>query len=1083
MWALRPMRNCLLVATALLASLAYASAPDPTTWVRHAGDVYDPGIGRSIPAMAGEVWVQWAQGASDAERATLRVAADGALLRRVPSVDGEVLIVTGGHEADAIRVLSASGAVRQASANAIPEFHQVTPRFDPNDALWASGQKAQGDLTRTSEAWQLLVPSTAPVNTPPAFVGLGVVIAIIDSGVDTNHPDLQGSMWVNADEVAGNTTDDDGNGYVDDVYGYDFTNDDGDPNPENDTAPSSHGTCCSGTAAARGNNSIGVAGQVWQSRIMALQAQTLDGVIAALAYATDNGADVVSMSFGFPDQEYQAITDEIIRGYGSEGIPQFGNAVRHGVVYCASMGNGDYDTQQQAPVTSETGDNEVVGVCATDASGVRSNWGGGQQSCYSTREGIADISAPGGAANEVFSTTNLQPTATDPGYINDWGGTSASSPYVAGVAALVRSLDPTLTAAEVGNVLRTTANKSLLYQKNPAFLVQERLGKGVLDAYSAVEAVTKLVPKASVLAPTGGAPIANVTPTITVQAQRSGTRAPALTRVEVVLYAGNADTGTALSTDEVWLDHTASDATAVDAPDGIDDRSGDTYPSDGLFSLKVLSALPVGSTGTALYTVVVTVEDDRDPVEPVTATRHFRVRAVAVPAGRRMVSVPYVLYSPNNLAGAHPAAVLAQPFGEVGEAQIARWDPTGGDPRVPGAYIRSDVAGVDSPYLAVMEPGKAFWVDLPAATPRMFLAGDEVVDDLWLMRDAPYGDDSAGAEYLAAGWHMISNPFASTADLASFLVETVDGRRLPIAAAVEEGICRGVLYHYNGSGYTAAAIPNAVLEPYDGYWFRTLASCKLYAVPPSTASVASTRALAKAPAWSVALTASCGTAESAITVGADASATADFDPCVDLEQPPVHDDRLVASLAAVDGSSDLLLQDIRGVSDTATWTIRVGGRVSGSGELAWGDLRSLPRDLSLILTDTVSGESVSLRHASQMPFTVSAGETREFTLVAARTAQSGLAVRILDTATARGVSDVAFRLSAPAEVDVTIANAAGRVVRTLLSGGLRSEGVSTLAWDGRDDRGVSVPRGAFTVSITARSAAGEVARATASVVR
>jgi subtilisin family serine protease len=129
--------------------------------------------------------------------------------------------------------------------------------------------------------------------------GAGVVVAITDTGIDPTHPDLAGQLWTNAAEVAGNGIDDDGNGFIDDDWGYDVYNGDNDPADDH-----GHGTHVAGTVAAAGNNGIGVVGVAWEARVMAVKAfsaggsGTLTNGAEALLYAIDNGADVINARWG-----------------------------------------------------------------------------------------------------------------------------------------------------------------------------------------------------------------------------------------------------------------------------------------------------------------------------------------------------------------------------------------------------------------------------------------------------------------------------------------------------------------------------------------------------------------------------------------------------------------------------------------------------------------------------------------------------------------------------------------------------------------------------------------------------------------
>ncbi|MDO8987556.1 MAG: S8 family peptidase, partial [Coriobacteriia bacterium] len=175
------------------------------------------------------------------------------------------------------------------------------PRFDELWGMQNTGQTGgtvDADIDATV-AWEEQTGSS------------DVIVAVIDTGVDYNHPDLAGNMWVNAGEIPRNMLDDDNNGFVDDVYGYDFANRDGDPIDDH-----SHGTHTSGTIGGVGDNGIGVSGVAQDVRIMAMKFLTSDGwgttdaAIECIEYADMMGADIMSNSWGGGPFE-QALADAI----------------------------------------------------------------------------------------------------------------------------------------------------------------------------------------------------------------------------------------------------------------------------------------------------------------------------------------------------------------------------------------------------------------------------------------------------------------------------------------------------------------------------------------------------------------------------------------------------------------------------------------------------------------------------------------------------------------------------------------------------------------------------------------------------
>ena len=277
----------------------------------------------------------------------------------------------------------------------------------------------------------------ADIDAPEAWdatVGRGnTIVAVIDTGVDYSHPDLQANMWVNADEIPADGLDNDGNGLVDDVHGYDFANHDGDPMDDNN-----HGTHVAGTIAAVGNNGIGVTGINWHAQIMALKflnaqgSGDTDDAIEALNYAVANGATVSNNSWGFSGGFSQALYDAI----------RAARDANH--VFVAAAGNGNFlgigINNDATPFWPASYDLEnIVSVAAVDRNDAKplfSNYGAT----------TVDLAAPG---VDILSTYRN----------NSYGystGTSMASPHVAGVIALVRDQHPDWSYAQaINQVLQT----------------------------------------------------------------------------------------------------------------------------------------------------------------------------------------------------------------------------------------------------------------------------------------------------------------------------------------------------------------------------------------------------------------------------------------------------------------------------------------------------------------------------------------------------------------------------------------------------------------------------------------------------
>ncbi|MCY2941986.1 MAG: S8 family serine peptidase, partial [Planctomycetota bacterium] len=244
------------------------------------------------------------------------------------------------------------------------------------------------------------------------------------------HQDLAANMWRNAGEIAGDGIDNDGNGYVDDIYGYDFANNDADPMDDN-----GHGTHVSGTIGAVGNNGIGTTGVNWNTRIMALKFLAADGsgstssAISALNYAVRMGANLSNNSWG---------------GGGSSSLlsQAISNARNAGHIFVAAAGNSGLNNDATPNYPSNYDFDNVVAVAATDNKDVLASF-----SNYGAT--TVDIAAPGVG---ILSTL--------PG--NTYGtlsGTSMATPHVSGALSLIWDQNPTFTYQQVIAKLYSSVDK------------------------------------------------------------------------------------------------------------------------------------------------------------------------------------------------------------------------------------------------------------------------------------------------------------------------------------------------------------------------------------------------------------------------------------------------------------------------------------------------------------------------------------------------------------------------------------------------------------------------------------------------
>jgi subtilisin family serine protease len=292
-----------------------------------------------------------------------------------------------------------------------------------------------------------VIRKTADLGTLPSAPP---TIAVVDSGVDYNHPDLRDNIWTNPGEVAGNSIDDDNNGYVDDVHGYDFVNGDGDPM---DDIPNSHGTHVAGIAAATAGNRQGGEGVSPNSKILAIKVlssgdiSTYFNVAQGLAYArtanTTPETKVINTSLcADPPEETQLLADEVaaIKAAGKILVASAGNFNSSAPTNISPATNAVCSYPGSDPNTS-------LRVTATQENDCRVFFSNFSPASNPT---FYNIAAPG---DNILSTTR------NGGYESK-GGTSMAAPMVAGAAALVWGKTPSLTREEVVNKLVSTGEKT-----------------------------------------------------------------------------------------------------------------------------------------------------------------------------------------------------------------------------------------------------------------------------------------------------------------------------------------------------------------------------------------------------------------------------------------------------------------------------------------------------------------------------------------------------------------------------------------------------------------------------------------------
>jgi len=386
-------------AVALGATAAFAAAP--------ARPVFVPG----------ELIVQFKPEVTEDVR---RSVMESARLRRIAELLGtRALHVSLPEGADALKVAAAlrkRAEVEYAEPNYYRYLDAVPndPRFGEMYGLDNTGQTGgtpDADID-APEAWDI------------AFGSSSVVVADLDSGMELTHPDLAANLYTNPGEIPGNGVDDDGNGFVDDVHGWDFRDNDNNPSDPSFVC-ASHGTHTAGTVGAVGNNGIGVTGVAQQVKIMPLRA-----FFASLIFCTAQDSDLIE-AIG-----YMALMRVPISNNSWGGGP-FSQATQDAIgrtrmLFVTSAGNSSSNNDTAPAYPASYPLENILAVAATDhndALASFSNFG----------LNSVDVAAPG---------VNILSTIRGGGY-GQLSGTSMSSPHVAGAAAVLLGDDPGLTPHEL----------------------------------------------------------------------------------------------------------------------------------------------------------------------------------------------------------------------------------------------------------------------------------------------------------------------------------------------------------------------------------------------------------------------------------------------------------------------------------------------------------------------------------------------------------------------------------------------------------------------------------------------------------
>ena len=997
-------------------------------------------------------------------------------------------------------------------ANAGPNGFKY-PMAPPNDPLYA--QQYHWPRVMAPDAWDIQTGSSQ------------TVVAIIDTGIQLTHEDMQAKIWQNAGEIPGNGVDDDGNGFVDDTVGWDFLDNDNDPAPHPTAGQdgASHGTHVGGLVGAATNNGVGVAGQDWACKLMVLRVFPEDGgttdavILAAMDYALAMGANVMNLSLG---GGYTPVYDEPMQAARSQGCV---------VVVAAGNWNWMFTDDPYSwlsPVCNDgpnpAVDNWVLGVAATDAEDRKayfSNYDG------SSTKTFVDVSAPG---VNVLSCLIFDPAN---GFNSAYGmmsGTSMSCPIVAGLCALLHAQYPSYSPLDVINQIRATADN--IDALNPGY--EGMLGTGRINDLAALSAALPPGPPRRVSAmDTPGDEGGSIT--VTWAKSLDDGRGRRSVRDYLVQKCGNEKNEYGVDQpDGNWEDLAvlpAGSTSYVDAP----------VPDFTPYWYRVAARDNMGNSS---FSSPAGPAEARDDLPPPAVWPYLSATDTPSDEGGS-ISLSWGGYTPPSDFKTYRIYRSTSSFTSVTQAQLLY--PTATDPDLTDTYFQDQTTVDGTKYYyavtAVDDVGNElksvtavgpvmsqpnFVLSLPSDI-SMFSIGVQTTEDdvatllglapsdvklavwspaindyikSWVTPGDPalkhrlgraffvrlrspvvveIGGQTAKSDFdvpLQTGWNMVGNPFLHDFRWDGVTVTTAT-RTYTLLEANSAGVMRDFAWYWDAPSRSyrlVSARPDVgekIIRQSRGFWVLAFQPCTMRLPAALPTSVASVAAAESSVDWKMRLVARCGEyADVDNFLGVSASPAA-LNGIVSPPSPGQGVELFFVN-AGVEGPAAASFVS-RGGRQVWTARVAVAGLAGQEVEISWPDLSGVPSSVRPILTDKTSGRRVYMRTAAVYRFTPAEGESfREFEITAG--ASATLQIAAPAARPAGGGIDVVFSLSAPAEVSGEVLNLSGRVVARLRSATM-SAGPCSMRWNGLNTSGARAPAGRYLIRLRARTADGQEANA------
>ncbi len=966
----------------------------------------------------GEFMVMTRTGTAPAVVDVAAAAINAKVVRRYGTIDWERTIeayhlrmnvaATEKQTTDALAVLKTNPQLHRAGHNKIFQAFQAGSST-PNDP-------------RFSEQWDKVM-----MKMPQAWAiekGQGnVIVCVIDSAIDYDHPEFAGRTLPGFNGLDGST------------------------NPRGPAAVMEHGTHVSGIAMAQGDNGQGIAGVAHQNvKLMGMRTGTdgggLDGaaLVAALQealkrhMASPTSGFVVNLSLGgtapsdTPDPNNLAADEIAVMALAKSGV-----------VLAIAAGNSF--TGGNPPISPA-----YLAQLHPNILCVASVGPNGTHAAYSSARKYTTLTAPGGDDSQGKTVLSTWPGNT----YNSIQGTSMSSPQVAGAIALLLSI-PGVRPEEVKGIFTSTATP-IAGQRVP----DDQNGYGLINVAAALEKVAV---------------------SVTV-AEPDGTGGKA---------AGGGVIPEPIETLRPTVRVIVSQVLAANLTLKIDDTTITDYVIENIRASQTIS----GVSTPVSYDVVITGRDfspgthkievigvkPGPPDKTVTDTRNFKITPYQVPAGRSLISIPYLE------DGAIPETYFGTTF------RLARWVPGSESYAFYTSFEQAAAASFNPPGApghtdgssTNMNPlGSAYFADAESIKP--VLTRGAAANRTFVIPLKGRGSSER------VSWNMVGCPFPFDVPLNACLVDGPGGR-IPISTAVERGLILPSIFSYDGvNGYTFRVLPDGVLQAWQGHWIGVSSDVDIsLVVPPARIprSRASSLPVVQAgrDGWKMKISAGVGRLNDAFNFIGVAPNSADGEDLTDVPKPPMVSPYVTVGLIRENaaGRKSFLAQDMRAVGGTKSWSVVVDtDQLEAEGFLRWAGVGSYPRNVKLTIKDETTGQSQDMRTRSSITFTTnSQATTRRYTITASPSL--GGAVRISNVLVrsggrASGTATIDFSLSSDARYEVRIMNGSGAHTSTVASRA-GSAGDVKLVWNGKDSAGRSVPAGTYLVQIRAVSPDGDIVKA------